>query len=72
MHCKDTVPNIKKNTPRKENARPQSQFLHSYICERFIYSHDQSVYLAAAKEVDRSWKYVLLPENLRAHLQLSV
>ncbi len=38
-----------KNIPNKETARPQSQFLHSYICERFIYSHDRSAYLAAAK-----------------------
>jgi hypothetical protein len=48
-HCKDTVPKIGKNIPRKETARPQSQFLHSYICERIIYSHDRSAYLAAAK-----------------------
>ncbi len=27
------------NIPRKEIERPQSQFPHSYVCERFIYSH---------------------------------
>ncbi len=27
-------------TSRKEIARPLSQFLHSCVCERFIYSHD--------------------------------
>ncbi len=37
------------NIPRNETARPRSQFLHSCICERFIYSHDQSAYFAAAK-----------------------
>ncbi len=31
-----------------------SQFLHSYICERFIYFH-QSASSAAGKYVDRSW-----------------
>ncbi len=28
------------NIPRKGIARPQSQFPHSCVCERFIYSHD--------------------------------
>ncbi len=35
-----------------------SQFLHSYICERFIYFQDRSVHFAAAKYVDRSWEYI--------------
>ncbi len=35
--------------PRKEIAWPQSQFLHSCVSERFIYSRDRSTYLAAAK-----------------------
>ncbi len=35
--------------PKNETARPRSQFLHSCICERFIYSQDRSSYLAAAK-----------------------
>jgi hypothetical protein len=35
------------NISRKENALPQSQFLHSYFCERFIYSHDRSACLIA-------------------------
>jgi hypothetical protein len=30
--------------------RTSSQFLHSSICERFIYSHDRSSFLAAAKQ----------------------
>jgi hypothetical protein len=30
-------------------ARPQSQFPHSCVCERFIYSQDWYTYLAAAK-----------------------
>ncbi len=51
--CKDTEQKIrrKKNTPRKETARPQSQFLYSYICERFIYSHDRCTYSAAGKYI---------------------
>ncbi len=32
------------NIPRKGNARPQSQFPHSCVCERFIYSQDLSAY----------------------------
>ncbi len=29
-------------------ARPQSQFPHSCVCERFTYSHDRSTYFPAA------------------------
>ncbi len=29
--------------------RPQSQFPHSCLCERFLYSQDRSTYLASAK-----------------------
>ncbi len=35
------------NIPRKGTARPQSQFPHSCVYERFIYSHDRSAYSAA-------------------------
>ncbi len=35
---------------------------HSYVCERFIYSEDESTYLAAAKQIDRSWKYINLSQ----------
>jgi hypothetical protein len=45
------------NIPRKGISRPQSQFPHSCICERFIYSHDRSAYSAAGTNVDRSWEY---------------
>ncbi len=34
------------------------QFLHSYICERFIHFQDRSVYFAAAKYLDRSCEYI--------------
>ncbi len=30
-------------------------FLHSYICERFIYFQDRSAYATAGKYMDRSW-----------------
>ncbi len=33
------------NIPRKGIVRPQSQFPHSRVCERFIYSHDRSAVL---------------------------
>ncbi len=34
-------------------ARPQSQFPHSFFCDRFIQSQDRSTFLAAAKQADR-------------------
>ncbi len=46
------------NIPRKGIARPQSQFPHSCVCERFIYSQDLSAYSAAGQYVDRSWDYI--------------
>ena len=33
--------------PRKGIARPQSQFTHSCVCERFIYSQNRTAYSAA-------------------------
>jgi hypothetical protein len=36
---------FKTNIPRKGFARPQSQF--TCVCERFVYSHDQSAYSVA-------------------------
>ncbi len=44
-HCKDTIPQIGTYITRKEIAQPQSQFPHSCVCGRFIYSHDRSAYL---------------------------
>jgi hypothetical protein len=55
LHCKDT---IEINIPSKGITRPQSQFPHSCVCERFLYSHDGSAYSAAGKHVDRSWEYI--------------
>jgi len=43
---------------RKGTARPQSQFPHSCVCERFMYSHDHSTYFPAAEYADWSWKYI--------------
>jgi hypothetical protein len=34
------------NIPRKGISGPQSQFPHSCVCERIIYSHDGSVFSA--------------------------
>jgi hypothetical protein len=48
--------------PRKETVGPRSHCLHSFICERFTYSHDQSAYLAAAKLADQSWEYKSLTD----------
>jgi hypothetical protein len=49
---------FKTNISRKGLARPQFQFLHSCVCERFMYSHDWSAYSAAGKYMDRSWEYI--------------
>ncbi len=43
---------------RKGTARPQSQFLHSCFCVRFIHSHNRSAYSPAGKYVDRLWEYI--------------
>jgi hypothetical protein len=48
---------------KSKTARPQSQFLHSCICERFIYSHDWSSYFPAAEETDCSWEYINRPQK---------
>jgi hypothetical protein len=40
------------------NYNAVSQFPHSCICERVIYSQDRSAYFAAAKSADRSWEYI--------------
>ncbi len=49
--------NFETNIPRKEISGSQSQFPHSCVCERFIYSHDRSLYSAGNMYVDRSWDY---------------
>ncbi len=46
------------NIHRKRIAWPQSQFPHSCVCKRFIYSHDRSAYSAAGKYVDQSWERI--------------
>ncbi len=44
-------------------AWPQSQFPHTCVCERFIYSQeDRSIYFPAAELADRSWKYINLSQ----------
>jgi hypothetical protein len=35
--------------PRKGTAWPQSQFLHSCVCARFIYSRDRSTFFPTAE-----------------------
>ncbi len=41
-------------------ARPQPQFPHSCVCERFIYSQDRSTYIfPPAEKADPSWKYII-------------
>jgi hypothetical protein len=43
-------------------ARPQSQFPHSCVCERFIYIYPGLVQLCGCSKIDRSWKYINLSQ----------
>ncbi len=45
------VSKIETYIPRNETAWPCSQFLHSCICEQFLFSHDMP-------SADRLWKYI--------------
>ncbi len=58
LHCKDKMPKIWNKYSQKRNTGPQSQFLHSCICERIIYSHDGYAFFCWRKYVDRSWDYI--------------
>jgi hypothetical protein len=45
-------------------ARPQPQFPHSCVCERFIYIVPGSVYtFPPAEQADRSWEYINLSQT---------
>ncbi len=57
LHCKEKIPKLETNIPRKGFTGPQSQFPHSFVCERFIYSHDRSASFCCRKYVDRSRDY---------------
>ncbi len=52
------------NIPRKGISGPQSQFPHSCVCERIIYSHDGSAFSAGPilgiyKSLTDTWKWKL-------------
>ncbi len=49
-HCKNKMPKIWKNIPRKGISGPQSQFPHSRVCDRIIYSQDGSAFSAQAAD----------------------
>jgi hypothetical protein len=67
-HCKDTTPKIRNKCSQKGIARPQSQFPHSCVCDRFIHSHDRSAYSTAEKYVDRSWEYINDHRHMNAEI----
>ncbi len=46
--------------PRKGIEWHQSQFPHSCVCERFIYSHNWPAFSTARKYVDQSWEFINL------------
>jgi hypothetical protein len=47
LTAKNQYRKFETNIPREGIARPQSRFPHSFVFERFIYSHDRSAYSAA-------------------------
>ncbi len=53
-HYKTQYRKFETNIPSKGIARPQSQFPHSCVCERFIYLDDWST-----EYVERSWEYII-------------
>ncbi len=54
VHCNENPIYV---FPGKE-LRGLSPNFHSCVCERFIYSQDQSTYFPAAEKEDRSWEYI--------------
>ncbi len=50
---------LEKSIPRKETARPQSQFLHSYICERSVYLFGCSKIFRPIVGIYKSLTYIL-------------
>ncbi len=64
LHCKDKTEKIGNKYSQKRNCvASQSQFPHSCVCERFIYSHHRSAYSAAGKYVDWSCAYINHPQT---------
>jgi hypothetical protein len=56
--------------PKQNDSCSVSQFLHSYICEKFIYFQDRSACSAAGKYVDfvdQSWEYIN-----RSHMNVEI
>ncbi len=49
-----------------------SQFLHSYICERFTYFQVQPAYSAAGKYVDWSWEYIVQMYIDHRHMNVEI
>ncbi len=67
LHCTVELPHCKENT-----IRPHSQFPHSCVCERFIYSQDRSTYSCSRigrsiveiyKSLTDKWMWKLWPRN---------
>ncbi len=59
-HCNETHLCIL----RKGMARPQSQFAHSCVSERFMYSWNRSTYFPKAEQTDRSWENINRAQTL--------
>jgi hypothetical protein len=68
------------NISINETARPRSQFLHSCICERSIYSHDRSAYCVCGQTMHCNenptyvflfWEFRGLSPNFHIHVSVS-
>ncbi len=67
-HCKDTIPKIQSNIPRKGIAPASVPIPHSCICEWFTYSYDRPAYSAAGKYVDRYWNIQITHRHMNVEI----
>ncbi len=57
--------------PRNETEWPRSQFLHSCICERFIYSQDRSAYIFGCSKIADTWMWNWKAEHYNSVLEIT-
>jgi hypothetical protein len=71
VHCtaKNQYRKCETNIPRKVIARPQSQFPHSCICKRFIYSHNRSACSAAGNMGNDPWNIQITHRHMNLEIR---